>query len=143
MPYATQADLVDRFGADELVQLTNRAGGNTIDAAVVARALADADGFIDPYLSQRYAVPVSPVPAGLVKIAADIARFYLHGKAATETVRQAYEDAVKLLQEIGRGLASLPGAAPPSGASSPAGSPAFSASPRVFDAETLSGFAAQ
>lgn len=142
MPYATQQDLVDRFGADELVQLTNRAGGATIDAAVVAKALADADALIDPYLAGRYAVPISPAPPLLVKLCADVARFFLHGKAASESVRQAYDDALKMLAEISRGLASLPGAAAPAGSASPAGSPTFTAPARVFDAETLSGFAA-
>lgn len=142
MPYANQQDLVDRFGADELIELSNRAGGDTIDATVVAKALADADALIDPYLSARYAVPVSPAPALLVRIACDIARFLLHGKAATDSVRRAYDDALKVLQEIARGLASLPGAAAPGGAS-PAGSPAYSAPDRVFGPERLSGYLGQ
>lgn len=141
MAYASQQDLVDRFGADELVELTNRAGGDTIDAAVVAKALADADALIDPYLAGRYAVPVSPVPPLLVRLAADIARFLLHGKAATDSVNRAYDNALKLLAEIARGLASLPGAASPGGAS-PAGSPAYSGVARQLDPESLSGYMA-
>lgn len=142
MPYATQQDLVDRFGTDELVQLSNRAGGDTIDAAVVAKHLADADSMIDTYLAARYAIPVTPSPPLLVKLAADLARFFLHGKSATETVRDAYQDAVKVLQEIARGLAVVPGASTPAGPS-PSGAPAVRAPERRLGPETLSGFLAQ
>jgi len=117
MPYATQADLVTRFGSDELIQLTDRAGTNAIDASIVAAALADADAAIEGYLAGRYALPVTPVPALLKRIGADLARFFLHGKAATESVRNAYQDALKLLRDLSNGAAVLAGAAAaPSGA---------------------------
>lgn len=139
MSYATQQDLVDRFGEQELVELTNREGGDTVDAAVVAKALADADAMVDTYLAGRYAVPVSPAPPLLVRLAADIARFFLHGKAATESVRQAFDDALTMLQQISAGRASLPDAAPPGGASV-TGSPAYIAPDRVFSPAQLRGY---
>lgn len=112
MPYATQADLVTRFGTDELIQLTDRVNGNAIDAAVVSAALGDADALIEGYLASRYALPITPVPPMLKRMAADLARYMLHGNAATELVRKAYEDALKLLRDLADGRAALAGAAP-------------------------------
>lgn len=144
MPYATQQDLVDRFGEEELVQLTDRQvpPAGTVDGTVIGKALADADALIDGYLAARYAIPITPSPPLLVKLAADVARYFLHGKSATETVRQAYEDALKVLQEIARGLAVVPGASTPAGPS-PSGAPAVLAPERRLGPETLSGFLAQ
>jgi len=120
MPYATQADLIARFGTEELVQLTDRSNAGAIDAAVVATALADADGIINPYLAGRYAVPVSPVPSMLTQVASDLARFRLWKDRPTERVRTAYEDAIKLLEALSKGMAVLPGAAAATDSSNPA-----------------------
>lgn len=142
MPYASQADLVSRFGSTELAQLTDRTNGTVIDAAVVSAALADADALIDGYLAQRYALPVSPVPALLLRIAADIARFLLHGKAATEKVRTAYEDALKVLRDLSDGRAALPGALPAPATQTPGagGSPQYASPTRIFDRTSLGDF---
>lgn len=111
MPYATQAALVERYGADELVQLTDHAGAGIIDAVAVAAALDDAQATIDGYLGARYAVPVAPSPALLARLACEIARYQLHGKAADDTVRRAYEDALRTLRDLSSGAAVLVGAA--------------------------------
>ena len=107
MTYATQQDLIDRFGETELVQLSNRAGGATVDATVVDRALADADAEIDSYLAARYTLPLSPVPEVVARLAADMARFYLFDDRATEQVSKRYDNAVKLLRSIASGAASI------------------------------------
>lgn len=143
MAYATQADLIARFGAEELVQLTDHAEAQTIDAAVVAARLSDADATIDSYLGGRYAVPVSPTPALLKRLAADIARFLLHGKAADEAVRKAYDDAMRSLRDLAAGTAVLGGAAAASATSTPGAPPATAevvAPDRVFTATTLQDF---
>jgi phage gp36-like protein len=121
VPYATQADLEARFGADELTQLTDRSGAHVPDAAIVARALADADAEIDGYLASRYALPLSTVPAVLARIACDIARYRLWEDRASEEVRRRYEDARRLLEAIARGTVSL-------------GLPASSAAPALAEA---------
>lgn len=139
MAYASQADLETRFGTDEIVQLTNRAGGNTVDAAVVASALAGASAEIDGYLAVRYAVPVSPVPTSLREACLSIARYKLHGKSAGETVRRDYEDAIRFLRDIADGRAALAGAAPP--VTSPASGPVrFEAPARLLSREHLRDF---
>jgi phage gp36-like protein len=107
MPYATQADMEMRFGADELTQLTDRVGAGIPDAAIVARALADANAEIDGYLASRYSLPLATVPTMLVRIACDIARYRLWEDRASEEVRRRYEDARRLLEAIAKGAVSL------------------------------------
>jgi phage gp36-like protein len=143
MPYATQADLEARFGTTELAQLTDRVAGTTINATVITAALADADALIEGYLAQRYALPVSPVPQLLLRVACDIARFLLHGKAATEKVRAAYDDALKVLRDLADGRAALPGAAAAPSAQAPAaagGAPQVAAPTRIFDRTSLGDY---
>jgi phage gp36-like protein len=112
MTYAVQQDLVDRFGAVELTQLTDRINGTVIDATVVGRALLDADAEIDGYLSSRYSLPLATVPAVLVRIASDIARYRLWADRASEAVRKRYEDSVRDLKSISNGSVVIDGAAP-------------------------------
>lgn len=111
MTYAALQDLVDRFGQTELVQLTDRTNipPATVDETVVDRALADAGALIDSYLASRYALPVSSTPDVLVKIAADLARYFLHGKAADKDspVTAAYEDALAWLAKVSNGIVVL------------------------------------
>ncbi len=106
MSYATQQDLIDRFGSAELIELTDRDGQapDAIDATVVARALTDADETIDGYLqAASIKLPLSSVPALVKRWAIDIARYFLHAQAPTETVRRNYEDALKALRDVAAG----------------------------------------
>ena len=107
MAYATLADLVSRHGEDELAQLTDRLGAGVPDAAIVERALADADAEIDGYLASRYAMPLATVPPVLARIACDIARYRLWEDRASDEVRRRYEDARRVLESIARGQVSL------------------------------------
>lgn len=109
MTYATQQDLIERFGETELIQLTDRAEppSGAIDAAVIARALADADDQINAYLAARYTVPMSPAPKLLTRLAADLARYALYEDRVTEIVRQRFDAAIAQLKDIAAGKASL------------------------------------
>ena len=109
MTYATQADLVERFGADVMVQLTNRTDGQAIDAVVLGRALADADAEIDGYLATRYALPLASTPAVLVRLSADLARYQLCRDKVPDSVRQRYVDAVAVLKRLATGEVQLAG----------------------------------
>jgi phage gp36-like protein len=113
MPYASTDILVDRFGAAMLVALTDRAAEATgeIDAAVVDRALADADAVIDGYLAGRYALPLASAPALLVDIAAAIAIWKLHLCTPDARVEADYKDALRRLRDIADGRLRIPGAA--------------------------------
>ncbi len=114
MTYATADDLTERFGAVELGQLTDRGqppAGDS-DAAVIARALADADALIDSRLGGRYAVPLAaPLPADIVRVACDLARYLLHDLGAPEQVRQHYEDGLDWLARVADGRLPLIGSA--------------------------------
>lgn len=107
MAYATLADLIARFGEEEITQRTDRVNAGTPDAAIAARALDDASAEIDGYLATRYQLPLPTVPAMLARIACDIARYRLWEDLASPEVRQRYEDARRLLESISRGVVSL------------------------------------
>lgn len=107
MSYATAADLAQRFGEQELAQLADPLNTGEPDAAVLALALADAQAEIDGYLQARYQLPLPTVPAVLVRLACDVARYRLSCDRATDEVRRRYEDAIKLLTNISRGVVAL------------------------------------
>lgn len=136
MTYAVQADLVDRFGSAELAQLTDRTSGVTIDVAVLGRALADADAEIDGYLAARYTLPLASVPPVLVRIAADLARYRLHGDGGVEVVRKHYDDAVRDLKAISSGAIVIDGALPLAPATNAVAVKVSAPSP-LFSADTL------
>ena len=130
MPYLTPADLVARFGGEEIAQLADRstprevtpellalalaedplAGWAESDVAAVTAALAllgttidDAQSAIDAYLSGRYTTPLATVPLVIKRMCADVARFYLHGDRASDPVIKAYEAAMGLCRDISNG----------------------------------------
>lgn len=138
MSYATQADLIARYGADELVQLTDRVNvpPATVDAAVLAVALASADAEIDGYLAVRFAVPLAPPPQLIVDFACTIARYKLYRDGAPDALRNAYRDAVAFLDRVAKGTATVPSAtalASPSGG----GTVQFEGGQLVFGRESL------
>lgn len=136
MTYAMRTDMTARFAEEELIQLTDRDRLGQIDTAVLDRALADADAEINGYLSVRYTLPLAPAPTVLVRLAADLARYYLYDDHAPEQIKQRYDDAVKFLRAVATGTAQLgTDAAQPVPAVS--GGARYRAGERVFSAETL------
>lgn len=109
MTYATQQDLIDRFGAGMLLGLTDRATPPTglIDATVVAKALADTDAVVNGYIRARYIVPLAAVPPQIADIAAAIAIWKLHTFKPDEKIAEDYRDALKALREISAGVITL------------------------------------
>jgi phage gp36-like protein len=104
MSYVTQAELVTRFGEAELVQLTDRTlEATTINAGVLAGAIADADAMINARLQARVKLPLLTVPLLLVNIASDIARYRLYDDRSPDHVTKRYDDAVKQLEQIRKG----------------------------------------
>ncbi|TXN60893.1 DUF1320 domain-containing protein [Methylobacterium sp. WL6] len=143
MTYAQKSDLIERFGELELVQLTDRTHKpqSTVDDVPVDRALGDASALIDGYLGKVYALPLAGVPANLVKMSADIARYYLHGKAADKDspVTRAFGEAVAWLKDVAAGRVQLEdsGVAPPV---APGAAGRVQASRPTFTRDTLRGF---
>lgn len=137
--YATQQNLIDRFGEGELIQLTDRHNTGAIDAVVLDQAIADADAEIEGYLVGRYALPLASVPPVLTLLACDLARYHLYDDHATEQVRTRYEDARRLLESIASGKVQL-GLPAGGGAAPVAGSPEVSTPGREFTKDTLRDF---
>ncbi len=100
MAYSVQTDLNKRFGASEIAQLI--AQGHNIDVVI-----ADADAKIDSFLRGLYTVPIVTPPSEIVQVSCDIARYFLYDNAASEEVRLRYEDAIKWLTMISKGIVSL------------------------------------
>lgn len=103
MSYATQADLEARYGAEEVLQLADRNGDGLADTGVIEQALADAGAEIDGYLGSRYQLPLANAPQVINVYACDIARYRLYASAATEEVRNRYQDALKFLKLAAEG----------------------------------------
>ncbi|MBF0180717.1 MAG: DUF1320 domain-containing protein [Magnetococcales bacterium] len=165
--YATAADLLLWYGARELAQcavpddlpaigadlmrLTIAEGDRTpftpeeiaaADAglAAIQAALTDAARLIDSYLATRHTLPLAADLAessGLSRVCGALARRFLHHDQTPEEVARGYDQALAWLRDVGQGRAEL---RPPAVATG-AGLAAFDASARVFDQETLRGFA--
>jgi len=139
MSYATQQNMIDRYGQQELIELTDRDNLGVLDATVLANALADADAEINAYLTGRYTLPLASVPPTLTKFAADIARYNLYDTRASEQVKARYDDAIRFLKLLANGTVSL-GLDGLSVPVADAGGVQIAASDRVFNADNLSDY---
>jgi phage gp36-like protein len=139
MPYCTSQDLIDRFGEQEVLELTDRNQTGVIDKAVLEQAIADADAEIDAYLAGRYKLPLGHVPAVLPRIACDLVRYYLYEDHSTEYVQKRYDDATKFLRSVARGDVNL-GLSAQGSEATPAGNAQMETGGRVWDRNDSKGF---
>lgn len=134
MPYILPADLLSRFGAEELAQVADRdtprlvtaellnaaaagtdmTGWSGADVEAVGKVIAnieqaidDAQSAIDGYLSGRYGTPMPTPPAVVKRLACDIARYYLHDDHATETIQKRYDAAIAFFRDVAAGKVTL------------------------------------
>lgn len=120
MPYASQADIVELYGANALV-VADRNGDGVPDADAVARALDLSSGEMDTYIGRRYSLPLPALTissaAHLTQLCVDIAiyRLALSQDVATTEHRVRYEDALSVLTKIADGRAALTLAPPAPG----------------------------
>lgn len=163
MSYATIADMVARFGALELIQLTDMDNipPSAIDEPRVTVKLDDASSFIDSYIGQVYRLPLQgcrkpassgqsaeyAMPPVLVRLACDVARYYLHDDLAPENeVYRRYKAALAELDAIatGKTMLSCPWGGSPGvlvGADAQQGTDVhYEFSPRAVTDDTLRGF---
>lgn len=117
MAYTTVQDMIGRFGATEMLRLSSVDGElpETVTAAPVEQAIADADGIIDSYLRKRYRVPVAPVPQVITRASCILARYDLSvggDREPADQVKNDRRDVVAWLTQLSRGEATLEGAAP-------------------------------
>ena len=140
MSYCTRADIDARLSADELIGLTDNDGLGTPDETRIAQVIADADAEIDSYCAKLYVTPLSPVPAVITKLAADITVYNLYAlrRGAPEDRKQRYQDAIALLKLIAKGDVALGADSPEEAAST--STPQVSHQDRVFSRDTLENF---
>lgn len=118
MAYIVEADLAARLSVAVLIQLTDDEKTGTVNSAIVVAILAAAEATVNGYVGTRYLVPVSPVPGLLKELALDVAVYllYLRRQRVTEDARRTYDDALKKLEHIAKGLITLGVEPPPSSA---------------------------
>ena len=97
----TRQDLIDRFGEDELVVLTDREGRGVIDDEVLNRAIEDAEAETAAYIQAAGLVLPSPPKVLVIKVC-DIARYYLHDNGETQVVLDRYKQAIAWLRDVVR-----------------------------------------
>lgn len=108
MAYATQQQLIERYGEQALLVAADR-GAGAIDTDAVSRALDDATAEIETYVARRYDLPLPMVPTILQQLACDIAFYRLSADAGsgTDEKRKRYEDAKELLARLADGSVRL------------------------------------
>lgn len=140
MSYSTQADLIAFVGETELISLTDLEGTGEIDSARVAQAIADADAVIDPYLANRYTVPVDPVTERLRIASMMLAYYNLHTLEVTDLVQERYEQQIAWCEGVATGQFDLVGAQTSASSSDSAGTPAFEVPELVWGDDGLDGY---
>jgi phage gp36-like protein len=142
--YATQQNMIDAFTYTEVEVLSNLSdpGASAINTQVLAQALTEAAAEIDAYLGARYDLEavhaLATFPANLVRINCDIARYRLDNVDPRETVETRYKAAIKFLQDITKGIATLGLETPTEGESD---TPVFTKVLPTFTKATLSDYA--
>lgn len=137
MAYTSRQQLELRFGAQEIVELLESLG----DEDALCDIIRDADALIDGYLGAVYQLPlVAPVPALVMSLSADIARYRLWDDRAPSEVRRRYEDALSMLKDIAKGVVRLPASPTVQPTTDYGGSIATTSRERTFTDETLGGF---
>ena len=133
MAYCTQADLIERMSEPDLVRLTDHDGDGSVDAAVVAAAISDADGHIDSFLAVKYTVPVSPVPDVVRKRSVILTIYYLqlYRESVTDSMKEAVKVVDAWLKAAAKGDVSL-GISPAPTESPAAGGVRYTSQPRIF-----------
>lgn len=98
MAYCNQQDLWDRFGVAEITQASDHDNDGLENIEAIDAAITDATAIINRYLYRRYVLPLACIPAELIGLACDIARYRLHDNRATEQIKIRYDAAIASLE---------------------------------------------
>ncbi len=144
MIYCTINDLKKIVPEQDLIQLTDdQVPAASIVTANVDRSIADAGELIDGYLRSHYSLPLSPMPGLIGTLACDIAVYRLYARRSKlmppEGVAERYKNALKLLEQIQKGMLSL-GAGAATTVETAAVSVSVTAGERIFTKDTMQGF---
>ncbi len=111
MGYCTLDDLKDQIPETNIIQLTDDEGLGVVNQSRVDKAITTADSVIDGYLRGRYTLPLSTVPELVKTIAIDITVYKLYERRLElempEAMSNRYKNAIKLLDQIQKGLVKL------------------------------------
>ncbi|MDS7929622.1 DUF1320 domain-containing protein [Acinetobacter sp. V102_4] len=119
--YATVEAMLQKFGEQELQQLTDNEGPfqYEINMTKLNSAMDEANSEVDAYVGSRYSLPLQTIPPFLINIACNLARFYAVTGDLTENdpIKNRYESSIKTLTKISKGELTLGGS--PAGESKP------------------------
>ncbi|MBK8913587.1 MAG: DUF1320 family protein [Phycisphaerales bacterium] len=150
MSYVTTSQLQQRLGAPLYARLTDRAHGESADAAVAAELIASACAEVDAHLAHRFATPLDlalhpELAPLLVARVLDLAEYaawasspFVNGIPARVTALRAR--AVEWLSQVVRGTMDLPAGAPPPARTAVDDRPVVRASPPTLSREELEGW---
>ena len=109
MPYSTAAQVVARYGAGQIQQLTDRSGSGDVDYDVIDLAIASADSSINAYVAKQHVLPLADTPPLLADLSVRLTYCILHESlpAVPEQITAEKKGIMALLGDIGSGKASL------------------------------------
>lgn len=114
MAYTTLSLLIDQFGTAEVTASADRDKDGSADTDVVTRAIEHSDGLIDSYVGVKFKTPLDPVPKVVQRIAGDIALYTMSAEVGvyTDEKRKRYDDAIRWLEQVAAGKATIGGDEP-------------------------------
>ena len=111
--YCTVDDLRNQSSEEFLIRCTDDAGLGVVDQEIAEGKIADAQTEIDSYCRAQYSVPFQTVPGLIKKIAVDIALYNLVSRRGMDEespdviLVKRYRDAVKLLENLAKGIVTI------------------------------------
>lgn len=143
MTYATKQTMIDQFGEDDLMRLTDRTGADVIDDDRLQSAIDDAVAEVNGYIRKRVTLPLDPVPRILETHTRRIAYYNLFDQRGTEDIpepRKRYEAAIRFLKSVANGEVSLGDETPGDGTDASPGPVCTEAPARDMTRDSLKGF---
>jgi phage gp36-like protein len=138
MAYITQAQMEDRTTPELLAKFVKYSAASSDYVAAVADIIYRAEARVNSYLSSIFTVPVTTT--GMIEeMCLAIAEWELYRRGSgnvPDKIRQAYEDALKDLRDIAKGVLSIGGTVVPAASASVSGLELASADP-VFDVDNM------
>lgn len=142
MSYIVQADLFSKISEKQLIQITDDTHLGIVDTGVVAAVISEAESEIDGFLAVRYATPIAaPVPQLVKTFAVDISIYKLYSRRqrVPESVKDAYNAAMRKLEQISKGIITLGVDPAPAESEKGSGGEVFGPE-RTFDRDKLESF---
>lgn len=108
--YCTVQDIENAMSASEVANLSNDADGSVVDEAVVESIIGTNSDIINDYLRGRYYLPLRNNHSVIKQTCIDMVRYELckrRSGALTDADRKEYENTIKTLTNLQRGIITL------------------------------------